>query len=666
MKNMPGGINMGKWTKETLFDLKNVSQPKAYGENIFFLETEINQEENKYETTLHSVDRRTKERKKWGDNGTTQTGLEISPNGKWIAYLSNDTKDKKMQVMVMPLDGGSAVQLSKEEEGVSSYEWTENSASVYYQTSSKQESGKVDKKDNDKKEKKNPEPIVIEKLQYKMEGQGFIPQDLTYKVKKVSLASKQTEDILTLDRPVSVQYVSKDESFMVFSDKLDIEDEWKYGGTVYWYDIASKSSRSLTTSIPDGSFGFGAMSEKEDYLLLVGNDFEYAFVTQNKLYGYDISEQKLTCLTKENDIEISDALVGDFQQQTAGVGIQWLNENEYLFPVTENGKLQLYKGNRQGEISRIFDQRVHLTDADLMEDKTKVAVSYSTLTKPSELGILDLETQEITMLYNPNEAFEKEHTIVEPEMFWYKGVDDWDIQGWYVAPIEKKEKHPAILYVHGGPQVSYGETFFHEMQVHAQNGYGVLMLNPRGGNGYGQEFVQSILGDYGNKDFKDLMLGLDDVLKNHPEIDEENLHVIGGSYGGFMTNWAVTHTNRFKRAVTQRSISNWISMYGTSDVGAFFVEFQLQRDLSDWEGLWKLSPLAYAEQAKTPILIIHSEQDLRCPQEQGEQFYVAMKKNGVETKMVLFPESNHGLSRAGLPNLRMERIQHIIEWIAAE
>lgn len=655
---------MKKWTKETLFDLKNVSQPKTNGNQVFYLETQIDREENKYETTLHSVDVRTKSRKKWGDNGTVQTALQVSPNGKWISYLSNDTKDEKMQVMVMPTDGGSAVQLTHED-SVSSYHWTANSAAIYIQTSSENKKEEpTEEKVKDKKEKKQPMPIVIDKLQYKMDGRGMLPQNRTYTVKKVSLASKQTEEILSLDRPVSVQYVSKDESFLIIADKLDIEDEWKYGGTVYWYDVASKSMRSLTMSIPDGSFGFGAMSDKEDYILLVGNDFEFAFVTQNKLFGYDVSKQELVCLTQEKDIEISDVIVGDFQQQVTGVGIEWLSDEDYLFPVTEDGKLQLYKGNRKGEVACIFNQRVHLTDAALMEDKTKVAVSYSTPTKPSELAILDLNTQKLTALYNPNEAFEKEHVFNEPEMFWYKGADDWEIQGWYMPPIHKKDKHPAILYVHGGPQVCYGETFFHEMHIHAENGYGVLMLNPRGGNGYGQEFVKSILGDYGNKDFEDLMLGLDDVLHTHPEIDENELFVVGGSYGGFMTNWAVTHTDRFKRAVTQRSISNWISFYGTSDVGAFFVEFQLQRDLSDWEGLWKLSPLAYAENAKTPLLVIHSEQDLRCPQEQGEQFYVAMKKHHVETKMVLFPESNHGLSREGLPNLRMERIQHISDWLA--
>src|SRR5699024_1937721 len=218
-------------------------------------------------------------------------------------------------------------------------------------------------------------------------------------------------------------------------------------------------------------------------------------VTQNKLFGYDIEKQELICLTGDDDIEVSDVIVGDFQQQVSGVDIYWLNDQEYLFPVTEDGKILLYKGNREGKVERIFDKRLHLTDADLLEDGKTLAVTYSTLTKPSELALLNLETSELTPLYNPNEAFEKEHEIVEAEMFWYKGADDWDIQGWYLPPAEKKEKHPAILYIHGGPQVCYGETFFHEMQVHAANGYGVLMLNPRGGNGYGQEFVRAILGD---------------------------------------------------------------------------------------------------------------------------------------------------------------------------
>jgi len=129
-----------------------------------------------------------------------------------------------------------------------------------------------------------------------------------------------------------------------------------------------------------------------------------------------------------------------------------------------------------------------------------------------------------------------------------------------------------------------------------------------------------------------------------------------------MTNWIVGHTDRFKAAVTQRSISNWISFYGTSDIGPFFVQFQLENNLSQVEALWKMSPLAYAENAKTPLLVIHGDNDLRCPKEQGEQFYIAMKRQRVDTQMVTFPQSSHGLSRNGLPNLRVERMQHIVDW----
>jgi Dipeptidyl aminopeptidases/acylaminoacyl-peptidases len=175
------------------------------------------------------------------------------------------------------------------------------------------------------------------------------------------------------------------------------------------------------------------------------------------------------------------------------------------------------------------------------------------------------------------------------------------------------------------------------MQALAGAGYGVIMLNPRGGSGYGQEFVASILDNYGDEDYQDLMNGTDYVLENYPSIDSERVYVAGGSYGGFMTNWMVTHTDRFKAAVTQRCISNWISFYGTSDIGPAFVEFQLGRDLSDMEELWKMSPLAHAENAKTPLLVLHGEEDYRCPQEQGEQMYIAMKKAKSRYTLCYFP-----------------------------
>ena len=158
------------------------------------------------------------------------------------------------------------------------------------------------------------------------------------------------------------------------------------------------------------------------------------------------------------------------------------------------------------------------------------------------------------------------------------------------------------------------------------------------------------------------MQAVDIVLEENPWIDEHRLAVTGGSYGGFMTNWIVGHTNRFKVAATQRSISNWTSFYGVSDIGYYFTEWQIGSDMTDVNKLWAHSPLKYAEKVETPLLILHSEQDYRCPIEQAEQFYMTLKSMGKTTKFVRFPRANHDLSRTGLPNLRQERLKQLVVW----
>ncbi|SDC14393.1 Dipeptidyl aminopeptidase/acylaminoacyl peptidase [Marinilactibacillus psychrotolerans] len=641
---------------ESLFELKTVSQPVVFQDNVFFVETIMDKEENEYRTSIYSVDQNTKERVHWGDSGSANIGISISPNGKWLAYVSNNTKNKKKQLFLIGLKGGSAMQLTEEKQGITNYEWNSNGSGIYYQTAQKTE------EKEEEVNKKVPQPQIITKLEYKMDGTGIIPTDLTYQIKKIEIATKIKQLILEKDRPIGLSYVAKDESYLLYVDKLNPEDEWVYGGSIYKYVLSTDITTMLTSSVPDGSFQFLEANEAEDFYLLSGNDFEFAFVSQTKIYGYDVKTSRMSCLTENLDAEVGDTIIGDFQQNVSDFPVKWINNEEYLFPITEHGKLQVYKGDKKGKYEKLVDEKFHLTGGDLTGSENIIAVTYSTSVKPSAVGLLDLSTGKIEVLYDPNADFVSEHMIVEPEMFWYRGADDWKIQGWYMPPITQEEKHPAILYIHGGPQVNYGETFFHEMQKLSGQGYGVILLNPRGGNGYGQEFVASILGDYGNKDYEDLMIGTDYVLEKHPNIDKNNVYLAGGSYGGFMTNWIVGHTNRFKAAVTQRCISNWISFYGTSDIGPHFVEFQLQQDLSNMEELWRMSPLAYAQKVETPLLIIHGEEDLRCPQEQAEQMYIAMKKKGVETKLITFPKSSHGLSRMGLPNLRLERMDAISGW----
>ncbi len=654
---------MKKITNESLFELKSVAQPVVAGNDAFYVETEISKDENKYMSSIYRVNLKTKEISHFGDSGSSNTQIKLSPNKESLTYLSNNTKDEKMQIFSIPLAGGSARQLTDEKNGVSNYVWVDESDTIYYQTFTKEE----DAEEKTDEEKNHPSKRVITKLKYKADGKGALSETEQYQMKKIEQVSSSkkaaAELILEEDRPLGLSYVAKDESYILYYDCFDPEDEWKYGGTTFKYDLKTKEIKNITTDIPSGMFSFALASEAEDYFLFVGNDFGYKFVTHNEIYLYDVKNETLTNLTKDLKFGVGDSLVGDFQQNTAGPDVWWLEDGKkFLFKVTEHGKITLYEGTTAGDIQKVVDEKLHITGLDLLEDHSQAVISYSDLTTPSKIALLDLKTGKHTDLYDPNEDFFTNHQVAQPEMFWYKGVKDWDIQGWYVPPVDAVENHPAILYIHGGPHVSYGESFFHEMQALAAAGYGVIMLNPRGGSGYGQEFVASILNNYGDEDYQDLLLGTDYVLEKYPAIDEENVYVAGGSYGGFMTNWIVTHTDRFKAAVTQRSISNWISFYGVSDIGPSFVEFQLGADLSEMDKLWKMSPLAHAEYAKTPLLIIHAEEDYRCPLEQAEQMYIAMKKHNVETELVIFPKSDHGLSREGIPNLRMERLEAIANW----
>ncbi len=649
---------MEKITNESLFDLKSVSQPLVVEPFVFYIETATDPEENQYISSIYRLNLETNERTLFGDTGSVNVGIKLSPDKEKLSYLSNNTKDEKVQLFTIPLTGGSAKQITYEENGVSNYFWLEDSQTIYYQTNVKKE----EKEENEAKSD-FPEKKVITKLNYQMDSRGVIPEDHLYQIKKITIQKEEPQLVLEEDRSLSLGYVAKDESYLLYFDRLDPENEWVYGGSMYKYDLVSKEIELLTAEVPGGIFSFELANEAEDYFIFRGNDFQYKFVTNDQIYGYDVASKKLTNLTPDLDFGVGDSLVGDFQQNSGGADVWWLEDGKtFLFKATEQGKITLYQGTVDGVVEKVFDESMHITGLDLTANKKQAVITYSTFTKPSVVGTFDLQDKEVTDLYDPNEKYFEEHVVSQPERFWFKSVKDWDIQGWYVPPIDKKADHPAILYIHGGPQVSYGETFFHEMQVLASEGYGVILLNPRGGSGYGQEFVASILDNYGDEDYQDLMNGTDVVLENHPEIDRDNVYVAGGSYGGFMTNWIVTHTDRFKAAVTQRSISNWLSFYGTSDIGPAFVEFQLGRDLSDVEGLWQMSPLAHAEHAKTPLLVIHGEEDLRCPLEQGQQMYIAMKKHRVDTRFVILPQASHGLSRNGLPNLRIERLEEIQNW----
>jgi dipeptidyl aminopeptidase/acylaminoacyl peptidase len=246
----------------------------------------------------------------------------------------------------------------------------------------------------------------------------------------------------------------------------------------------------------------------------------------------------------------------------------------------------------------------------------------------------------------------------------YKSSDGWDIDGFFVKPVgwQPGKKYPMILSIHGGPGGQYGVDWNHEFQVYAAKGWAVFFCNPRGSSGYGQKFERGIVNNWGGMDYQDVMAGVDAAIKKYPWVDTDRLGVTGGSYGGFMTNWIVGHTTRFKAAVTLRSLANFISEDGTMD-GAF----SLERDFKgfvfdDFDQYWDASPLKYAKNVKTPTLILHSENDYRVPLEEGEQWFRALKHYGVNAELVIFPRENHYLTRTGEPKHLVESLEWQCYW----
>jgi dipeptidyl aminopeptidase/acylaminoacyl peptidase len=235
--------------------------------------------------------------------------------------------------------------------------------------------------------------------------------------------------------------------------------------------------------------------------------------------------------------------------------------------------------------------------------------------------------------------------------------DGTPVHGWVIKPAGTGP-FPVVLMVHGGPFAHYGWTLFDEAQVYAGAGYAVLMGNPRGSAGYGESHGRAIVGDFGNLDSQDVLALLDAALED-PDLDGDRVGVMGGSYGGFMTSWLVGHTDRFRAAISERACNAFDSFEGASDIGWFFVPMY---NGTDRERVLAQSPLTYAERIRTPMLLIHSEQDWRCPIEQVQRLFVALKQRKVEVELLLFPGEGHELTRSGLPSHRVARFEAVLDW----
>ena len=445
------------------------------------------------------------------------------------------------------------------------------------------------------------------------------------------------------------------------------------------------------------------VSKNNQTIIFSGIDYESFKGKWSQVYEYDISKGKLDTLYDKADLQIGRVFYFDdkillaatyakkfgameanqFYELEAGKTMLWLDNEGSLynsvttdcrygknknFDNSENRPYFISVVNSHCELWRLNDKQIEVIIAkEGTCDDFSVSDDHILL-----IGMYDQKLQEIyryqdgeyQQLSSFNTNVLSQRYVAKPQALTVV-KNPFAIDGWVLLPIDydPSKTYPAILNIHGGPKAAYGEIFFHEMQYWASCGYFVFYCNPRGGDGKGNAFAD-LRRKFGTIDYEDIMDFTDLVLKTYPMIDKSRVAVTGGSYGGFMTNWIIGHTDRFCCAVSQRSIANWITEITASDYG---IDFVIEQDFPDpydcVDELWNMSPLKYAHMATTPTLFIHSYEDYRCLIQEAMQMYTVLKCRGIDTKIVGFKKENHELSRSGKPKHRSKRLFEITAWI---
>lgn len=656
---------------EDIFHIKSVSTPTVVpnSNSVAYYVTKIREQDNDYVTHLYLNDGETNHQLTYGNDKISS--LKFSPDGKYAFFLS--AADKKQQLFRMRLSGGEREQITHEKDGITGFTISSDSARIYYNVSLEVNKIHADPDDSldeqkedvakDKKEEKSngknkdlPEPVVIDRMKYKFDGAGVLKEKYS-EIKVIDLETLDIESYISADL---INYNAKaagSDYFIYTSDESENPD-FNFNASLF----IERDGKVKEIPTADGYVSSVNIAPDGKHIAIVEMSRDYENATHPKVFVYNIDTEEKVGITDDLDRPVGGMVAADVQQATEMDGVVWVNNDTFLFTVADHGNINLYQGTVDGECTPILEDKHHIYGLSTTEEYAYLAIS--TPTHPGEIFRFDLKEKSLEKITELNTEFVDNRTIVASEEITYKSKDGTQVHGWIMKPagFEDGKKYPLVTNIHGGPHALYGNTFFHEMQVLAAKGFGVLFVNPRGSHSYSQEFVDAVRGDYGGGDYEDIMAGVDYALENYEWVDSEKLGVTGGSYGGFMTNWIVGHTDRFKAAVTQRSISNWTSFRGVSDIGYYFTDWQIKADFYDIDKMWHHSPIKYVKNMKTPLLILHSERDFRCPMEQAEQLFIALKYQGVKTRFVRFPEADHNLSRTGKPNLRIKRLEHLSEW----
>lgn len=505
-----------------------------------------------------------------------------------------------------------------------------------------------------KKRKDDKDYEVLDEIPFWRNGGGFNNGDRSKLCLFDSVTGKY--EVLTDDTmAVGGVRLNDNKDKAVFIGQPCIKGKWQMEDYLFILDIEAKSIRQLTKN----KFSWSGVFFVGNTLVAMGSDMkEYGINQDAVFYNVDQVTGGQQLLAPEFNLSTWNSVGSDCR---LGGGDPFRIDGGYLyFIATEGSSSYIYRIDSKGSLEKVSTAEGSVDSYGVREGK----ILFVGLRGPQLQELYRLEAGKEEKLTSFNNWIVEEKHLAPLEQLNVETVPGVTIQGWVMKPVDYEEgkKYPAILDIHGGPKTVYGEVFFHEMQYWANAGYFVFFCNPRGSDGRGNAFAD-IRGKYGTIDYDDIMAFTDAVLAQYPAIDHERVGVTGGSYGGFMTNWIIGHTNRFRAAASQRSISNWVSMGYTSDIGYYFEADQVAATpWSDIDKVWWHSPLKYADQVSTPTLFIHSEEDYRCWLPEGLQMFTALKYFGVDSRLCMFRGESHELSRSGKPKHRIRRLQEITDW----
>ena len=614
---------------------------------LYFIDTIAKEDKSDYKQRLLRYDLKTNALSTIKDYEDRIPVLYVDEDKLFVRKI--DKEEKKVKTDVLVLDGASG---DKKDEFILPIDVSEIKSydDNYYLVSATIKVKDPDyylydeaKKDEIVKlEEENSDYFEIDEYPFMFNGAGMINGNRN----ALFLLNKKTKELKRItDTYMDVESYDFKDGKILFTG-VNFKTYKKKFAFVYEYDVNS----GVTTTLYDKRMLITRAFYFDDKIVVAGTyGKEISWIESPKFYT--LKDNKCTLYI---DSELS-------LYNTIGTDVHFGKFSQFRKIDGKPYFLSASKGSR-GELFTFEDDKlVCLSDFEGTVDDAVVVngMIYAITTLPDRLQELEeLGVKELTHLNDLSEYY-----VAKPQRIWLDKKTK--IQGWVLLPedFDENKKYPAILDIHGGPKCAYGEIFYHEMQYWVNLGYIVFFCNPRGGDGRGNAF-SDLRRQWGGIDFEDIMDFTDEVLRLYPQIDVDRVGVTGGSYGGYMTNWVVSHTNRFKCAATQRSISNMITEVTASDYG---IDFPYEMSFTDLHNchdeLWSMSPLKYANNVKTPLLFIHSFEDYRCIFPEALQYYTAIRCNGVDTKIVGFKGENHELSRSGKPKHRIKRLTEITNWM---